>query len=94
MVLLQLLVVLDCLVAPEEGGAGHVIQQVGRERELHAEGDGVEALQAEQELVKQKLRLLVNGADEGVALVEAEQHVHAPLQFGEPDVQAGHAKTD
>jgi hypothetical protein len=34
----------------------------------------------------------VEGADEGVALVKAEEHVHAPLELGEPQVQGGHAK--
>lgn len=36
------------------------------------DGHGVEPLQAEDELVEQQPRLLVQGADEGVPLVEPQ----------------------
>jgi len=56
------------------------------------EWDAVQALQTEVQLVKQQLCFLVESADEGVALVEPQQHIQRPLQLREPDVQARHVE--
>ena len=40
----------------------------------------------------EKLLYLVEGADEGVPLVEPHQRVHAPLQLREPQVQRRHTE--
>jgi len=45
------------------------------------EGDAVQSLQAEVELVEEQLGFLVQGTDEGVALVKPQQDVQRPLQL-------------
>lgn len=75
-----------------ESSAGDSVEQIrGEESQLSAvvEWDRIESLQTEEQLVEQQTCLFVKGADEGVAVVEAEQNVKAPFQFREPDVQAG-----
>jgi hypothetical protein len=44
-------------------------------------------LKAIDEFVEEKLGLLVQRADEGVPLVEPQQHVHAPLELRVPHVK-------
>lgn len=56
------------------------------------DGHRVQPLQAKKELVEQEPRFLVQGANKGMSFVETKEHVHVPLQLGEPDVQAGHAR--
>jgi len=56
------------------------------------EGDAVQSLQAEVELVEEQLGFLVQGTDEGVALVKPQQDVQRPLQLREPDVEARHVE--
>ena len=64
-----------------------LLQDAVVEGHVQVEWNTVESLQTEDELVKQQLGLLVQGADEGVPLVEPQQHLHGPLQFGDPDVE-------
>ena len=61
------------------GRHGNVFEEIRGERQVDVERDGVEALETEDELVEEEPRLLVERADEGVALVEPQQDVHAPL---------------
>ena len=69
-----------------EVGGWHGFKEVCGEGEVDPQRDGVEALEAEDELVEEQARLLVQRADEGVPLVETQQDIHAPLQFGIPNV--------
>ena len=55
------------------------------------EGDTVETLQTEDQFIKQQLGLLVQSADKSMSLIEPQQNLQRPFQFGEPDVKRGHA---
>ena len=39
-----------------------------------------------------RILYLVKSTDERMSLIEPEENVKGPFQFGEPDVKAGHAK--
>ena len=73
---------------------GQVLQSEVRvgEGQVYPDWDRVESLEAEDQLVEEQLRLFVQRAHVGVALVEPQQGVHGPFQLGKPNVQAGHAK--
>lgn len=62
------------------------------EGQVHVEGDAVETLQAEVQLIKEQLGLLVECTDKGVALVEAQKNVKRPFKLGEPDVKIRHVQ--
>lgn len=49
-------------------------------------------METEEELIKEETRLFVEATDVSVALIEPQQDVHGPFQFGKPDVKAGHAR--
>jgi len=53
--------------------------------------DGIESLEAIEQFIEQEFRLFMQRADEGVPLVEPQQHVHAPLQLRVPHVKGRHA---
>ena len=39
-----------------------------------------------------RILYLVKSTDERMSLIEPEENVKGPFQFGEPDVKTGHAK--
>ena len=75
-----------------KAGTGHRLKEVRGEGKVgRSEGDGVETLETEEKFIKEQARFFVEAADVGVTLIEPQQYIHGPFQFGEPDVKAGHA---
>jgi len=60
---------------------GDLLQDRVVEGHVDVEGDAVQSLQAEVELVEEQLGFLVQGTDEGVALIKPQQDVQRPLQL-------------
>jgi len=73
-------------------GGGDLLQDGVVEGQVLVEGNTVETLETEDELVKQKFGFLVKSTDERMSLIEPEENVKGPFQFGEPDVKAGHVQ--
>jgi len=51
---------------------GDLLKYAGVEGHVQVERDAVQPLQAEYQLIKQELGLLVKGADESMSLIESE----------------------